>query len=98
MPTESMDNLSSLCGRALDFVQSIHGHCPDFPLIPWTMSRESMDSVYILQTGTTELLRLIQMYLSDLSGLKLLATSHLLHSTLILQNEKYGHLFCRQLY
>ena len=36
---------------SLDFVHSINGHCPDYPLIPWTMSRESMDSLYILPMG-----------------------------------------------
>ena len=34
-----------------NFVQSIHGLCPDFPLIPWTSSRESMELVDNLQIG-----------------------------------------------
>ena len=43
--------------ETMDNVHSIHGYCPDFALIPrktgspWTMSRESMDSVDILQWG-----------------------------------------------
>ena len=55
--SESMDNvqsvhgLSGLCGHwpvCLDFVQGVHGQCPDYPLSPWTMSTESMD---IVQSG-----------------------------------------------
>ena len=42
-----MDNgFSRHCPVCLDFFQGgISGQCPDFPLSPWTMSRESMDNV-----------------------------------------------------
>ena len=46
---ETVDNVvhghCPVCVGSLDFFQSIHGLCPDFSLIPWTMSRESMDIV-----------------------------------------------------
>ena len=54
LSSQSMDNVQSVHGLSghcpvhLDFIQGVHGQCPDCPLSPWTMSTESMD---IVQSG-----------------------------------------------
>ena len=49
MSSQSMDPVDFVCGHCpvcLDFVQGVHGQCPDCPLSPWTMSTESINNVH----------------------------------------------------
>ena len=52
LSSQSMDNVQSVhglsghCPVRLDFVQCVHGQCPDCPLSAWTMFTECMDNVH----------------------------------------------------